>query len=133
MSRPRRPRKPAPQQPPEQPAEQPQDAGDDVDRYLATLTEEERAEIDRLIGLSNEQVMELVLGMEGMTTQEIARWKATQALLSDFAAYLRARPQLRFWQALCNWAGVSRIGVQRGGSDADGTYLDTFYWETKDH
>ena len=49
------------------------------------------------------------------------------ALLREFAAYCKANPELRFWQALCGWAQVGRVLVQDGITNTQ----DTFYWEER--
>jgi hypothetical protein len=49
-------------------------------------------------------------------------------LLKSFVLYCEERPELRFWQALCNWAGVSFVHITPLGSDQP---RDTFYFENK--
>jgi hypothetical protein len=43
----------------------------------------------------------------------------------SFIAYLEARPQERFWQALRNWSGQPYVMVV----GHDGTQRDPFHWE----
>lgn len=33
----------------------------------------------------------------------------SQKQLESFTAYCQEHPELRFWQALCNWSGYSRV------------------------
>jgi hypothetical protein len=54
---------------------------------------------------------------------------AQNDLIDDFAAYCKAHPELRFWQALRNWSGQNFILASRL-NDSDGQ--DTFYWTEKD-
>lgn len=49
--------------------------------------------------------------------------------LEALTAYMKAHPQLRFWQALRNWAGYNFILVANKGDWSDRT--DTFYWKDK--
>lgn len=58
-----------------------------------------------------------------------------EELLKSFVEYCNANPSMRFWQALRNFAQVSRICVQTtyvGEQEGKVEYQDTFYWETKD-
>ncbi|NTU69220.1 hypothetical protein HGB13_00100 [bacterium] len=53
--------------------------------------------------------------------------------LASFTAYYKANPDQRFWQALCNWAGVPFIYISHFNSTAFGEHqaklIDTFYKE----
>lgn len=49
-------------------------------------------------------------------------------LLGDFASYCAQNPEQRFWQALCNWADVSFVLIQK---KSDNKTTDTFYFENK--
>ena len=49
-------------------------------------------------------------------------------LLNRFVTYCRQNPDMRFWQALRNWAKVDKIMIQQYGEDAEP--VDTFYFET---
>lgn len=51
-------------------------------------------------------------------------------VLTDFVRYCEENPNLRFWQALRNWAEVNFLVV----SDSPNVLYDgqdTFYWEGK--
>lgn len=54
-----------------------------------------------------------------------------QALLDDFAQYLAKHPDERFWQALRNWSGASKIIYEKDHGNDRYDSLDTFYWEGK--
>jgi hypothetical protein len=54
--------------------------------------------------------------------------------LASFVAFCEAHPDLRFWQALLNWANVNFIYVSSCPSmnispNAEIELRDTFYWE----
>ena len=46
--------------------------------------------------------------------------------LAAFTAYCKARPTLRFWQALVAWSGFNFVWV---GYEADTITFDTFNFE----
>jgi len=48
-----------------------------------------------------------------------------EELKQDFIKYLQEHPELRFWQALCNWSGHAFIYV------SDACIEDTYYLEGK--
>lgn len=48
-------------------------------------------------------------------------------LLDQFVAYCEQHPEQRFWQALCNWDGVSVLASLKG----DATPKDTFSFRNK--
>ena len=48
-------------------------------------------------------------------------------LLESFTAYCKQYPDMRFWQALRNWAEFAFIHA----TDSNGDSQDTFYWENK--
>lgn len=50
--------------------------------------------------------------------------------LAGFVEYCYEHPELRFWQALCNWATVSRVLVQPDFREPAMT-LDTYNWEER--
>lgn len=47
-----------------------------------------------------------------------------QKLLESFSTYCKENPEMRFWQALRNWAGVQIVSVV---PDDTGEEWDTFY------
>lgn len=55
--------------------------------------------------------------------------------LSDFVAYCKAHPQLRFWQALLNWSMVPYILISShplyDAKTSDAILKDPYYWEGK--
>lgn len=57
----------------------------------------------------------------------------SKSLLESFAAFCRANPEQRFWQALRNWSGHAFIFVAsdypRTAQEAYWDGKDTFYWE----
>jgi hypothetical protein len=55
-------------------------------------------------------------------------------VLDSFVQYCSDNPELRFWQALRNWAGFNFIGANNSSFEADvfdNGWVDTFYWEKK--
>jgi len=55
------------------------------------------------------------------------------AVLHDFTQYCQVHPELRFWQALRNWALMGNFLLFSSNAKAlehDYTY-DTYYWEGK--
>lgn len=52
-----------------------------------------------------------------------------QELLQDFTNYCEEHPEMRFWQALCNWANV--IAVLHRVKIAQDP-VDTYYFEGRD-
>lgn len=49
-------------------------------------------------------------------------------LLKSFVKYCKKHPDLRFWQALCNWSEWNKIFTTMGeGQD----FHDTFYFNGK--
>jgi hypothetical protein len=59
-------------------------------------------------------------------------------LLIDFSKYCTKNPNLRFWQALRNWADVKFIyasskstSILEKDTDIVESLRDTFYWENK--
>jgi hypothetical protein len=53
-----------------------------------------------------------------------------QKQLESFTAYCKAYPDLRFWQALCNWSGAPKIA--KGYMTPEGmAWEDTYYEEEK--
>jgi hypothetical protein len=65
-------------------------------------------------------------------TPEISPKSRNGKVLLSFVAYCIANPNLRFWQALCSWAGVGYIAVTYTPpymlEDSD-ELTDTFPWE----
>ena len=51
-------------------------------------------------------------------------------LLKSFTAYCTKNKDERFWQALRNWSGATKIYYSDSGMHIDGD--DTFFWEDKD-
>jgi len=49
-------------------------------------------------------------------------------MIDDFAAYCKANPSQRFWQALRNWSGHNFILVSKKN---EGDTQDTFHWHGK--
>jgi hypothetical protein len=47
----------------------------------------------------------------------------SQTMLQDFSLYCLQNPELRFWQALRNWAGVNAVIVTQGNETIDTFYL----------
>lgn len=58
----------------------------------------------------------------------------TKQLLDSFVEYCEMYPDMRFWQALRNWAGVHTILVTDVlvPPDAPETMRDTFYFDGLD-
>ena len=57
-----------------------------------------------------------------------------QEKLNNFVEYCAAHPEMRFWQALRNWAEVPAVYVSsKSFEDFSGDhqvdFQDTFYWE----
>lgn len=50
----------------------------------------------------------------------------SEPTLSDFVAFCRKHPELRFWQALRAWSEAEYIMYEKNG-----VLVDTFYWENK--
>jgi hypothetical protein len=44
-------------------------------------------------------------------------------MLQDFTLYCLLNPELRFWQALRNWAGVNAVIVTQGNETIDTFHL----------
>jgi len=59
-----------------------------------------------------------------------------ETLLKDFIKYCEANPEMRFWQALRNWAKLESLiaavfKFNRKGEVQLLSWRDTFYWEEK--
>jgi hypothetical protein len=48
-------------------------------------------------------------------------------LIQEFTKYCKMNPEMRFWQALRNWAEVNRVIIEK--KDKEGELVDTFYFE----
>lgn len=57
-----------------------------------------------------------------------------EKLLKEFSAYCAKYPELRFWQALRNWAGVGYVYFSNDtpGNSAP-RLVDTFFFENKNN
>jgi len=49
--------------------------------------------------------------------------------LEEFSSYCKFHPEMRFWQALRNWAGVDFIFTHNGSLRIENILHDTFYDE----
>lgn len=61
---------------------------------------------------------------------ENTRTSKNELLLGMFIAYCRMNPEMRFWQALRNWAGYHFIYAANEVPREGGKGIwDTFHWE----
>jgi hypothetical protein len=70
---------------------------------------------------------------------EINYEERNKAVLEDFAAYCRRRPEMRFWQALASWSEGTVLLLQNLPEgqlitdliDREPWLKDTYHWEGK--
>ena len=53
--------------------------------------------------------------------------KKALVLAEDLLRYIKANPDLRFWQAVCNWSGYHKVGY----ANSEDTFTDLYYKEGK--
>lgn len=66
--------------------------------------------------------------MNAMNYQQAMKQMKRDRMVESFAAYCRANPSQRFWQALRNWSGHNFILVSQKN---EGDTQDTFHWRGK--